>query len=119
MTKAAALHQFFSSFGLPAYVVTDVPDDAELPYLVYEFGVGAFEDVTNPTVELYDYSESNVPINVKAQEISDRCHNGAVIRFDGGGAIVTCGTWQGLRDEVSDKIKRRRSVFTIQWVSNT
>lgn len=119
MTKAAALHQFFSSFGLSAYAVTDVPDDAVLPYLVYEFEVGAFEDTTNPTVELYYYSESNVPINAKAQEISDRCHNGTSILFDGGGAIVYSGPWQGLRDEVSDKIKRRRSNFTIQWISNT
>lgn len=119
MTKAAALHQFFSSFDLPAYATTDVPDDAVLPYLVYEFTVGAFEDVTYPTVELYYHSESNVPINAKAQEISDRCHNGAAIHFDGGGAMVYCGPWTGLRDEVSDKIKRRRSNFTIHWVSNT
>lgn len=119
MTKAASLHQFFSSFGIPAYANTDVPDDATLPYLVYEFTVGAFDDVTYPTVELYAYSESNVKINAKAQEISDRCHNGAAITFDGGGAMVYCGTWTGLRDEVSDKIKRRRSNFTIHWVANT
>lgn len=119
MTKAAALHQFFSSFGLPAYATTDVPDDATLPYLVYEFTVGAFEDTTYPAVELYDYSESNVKINAKAQEISDHCHNGAAITFDGGGAMIYCGPWTGLRDEVSDKIKRRRSNFTIHWVANT
>lgn len=29
MTKASALYQFFSSFGLPAYATTDVSDDAE------------------------------------------------------------------------------------------
>ncbi len=119
MTKAAALYQFFSSFGIPAYAVTDVPDDAVLPYLVYELFVGAFGDITYPTVELYDYSENTKPINAKAQEISDRCHNGAPIRYDGGGAVIFCGTWQGLRDEVSDQIKRRRSNFTIHWVSNT
>lgn len=119
MTKAAALHQFFSSFGLTAYATTDVPDDAVFPYLVYEFGFGAFEDITYPTVELYYYSESNLQINAKAQEISDRCHNGEPIRFDGGGAVVFCGTWHGLRDDVNDKIKRRRSNFTIHWVSNT
>jgi len=119
MTKAAALHQFFSSFGLPAYVTTDVPDDAVLPYLVYEFAVGAFEDTTYPTIELYYHSESNVPINAKAQEISDRCYNGAAILFNKGGAMIYSGPWQGLKDEVSDKIKRRRSTFTIQWTSNT
>lgn len=119
MTKAAALQRFFSGFGLTAYPVTDVPDDAVLPYLTYEFTVGAFGDTTSPTVELYDYSESNVPINAKAQEISDACHNGAPIWFDGGGAVLYAGPWTGLRDEVSDGIKRRRSNFTIHWVSNT
>lgn len=119
MTKAAALHQFFSSFGLPAYATTDVPDDAQLPYLVYEFGFGAFEDITIPTVELYYHSESNVKINAKAQEISDRCANGAPITFDGGGAMIYSGPWQGLRDAVSPDLKRRRSNFTIHWVSNT
>lgn len=119
MTKAAALQNFFSSFGIPAYATTDVPDDAILPYLVYEFGVGAFEDTTNPTVELYYYGESNIKVNAKAQEISDMCHNGATIRFDGGGAVIYCGPWQGLRDEVSDQIRRRRNNFTIHWISNT
>lgn len=119
MTKAAAQHQFFSSFGLPAYTTTDVPDDAVLPYLVYEFTVGAFGDTTYPTVELYYYSESNLQINAKVQGISNCCHNGAAIWFDGGGAMIYCGSWDALRDEVSDHIKRRRSNFTIQWVSNT
>ena len=37
MTKAAALHQFFSSFGLPAYATTDVSDDAENQFRVVIF----------------------------------------------------------------------------------
>lgn len=119
MTKAAAIQKFFSGFGLTAYPTTDVPDDAVLPYLTYEFTVGAFEDTTSPTVELYYYSESNIAINAKAQEISDACHNGAAVRFDGGGAVIYSGPWTGLRDEVSANIKRRRSNFTIQWISNT
>lgn len=119
MTKAAALHRFFSSFGLPAYPAADVPDDARLPYLVYEFTMGALGDVTFPAVELYFYSEGHSQINAKAQEISDRCRRGEPVRFDGGGAVVYCGAWQGLRDEASDSIQRRRSNFTIHWVSNT
>lgn len=119
MTKADALYQFFNSFGIPAYATTDVPDDVTFPYLTYDLTLGAIEETTYPTVELWDYSTINVPINAKAQEIDDRCKNGAVIRFDGGGAIIYSGPWTGLRDEVSPDIKRRRSNFTIQWVSNT
>lgn len=119
MTKAAALYAFFNSFGWTAYAVEDVPEDADFPYLTYELSTGAFGDETSPTVELWHHSESNVPINRKAQEISDKCKNGAYITYDGGGAIVYCGTWQALRDEVDAHIKRRRSNFTIQWISLT
>lgn len=119
MTKTAAIHQFFSSFGLSAYPTTDVPDDVKFPYLVYEITMGAFEDTTFPTVEIFYHSESNLDVNAKAQEISNVCHNGKPITFDGGGAVIYSGPWTGLRDEVSVNIKRRRSNFTIQWVSNT
>lgn len=119
MTKAAAMHQFFSSFGIPAYTTADVPDDAAFPYLTYEVTLGAFGDTTYPVVELWYQSTSNVPINAKVQEIDDRCKNGAPIRFDGGGATVYSGTWTGLWDEISVNVKRRRSNFTIEWVCNT
>lgn len=119
MTKAAALYQFFNSFSVRAYPTTDVPDDVAFPYLTYELSVGAFEEATNPTVELWDYSTSNVPINEMAQRIDNRCKAGATIRFDGGGAVIYSGPWVGLRDDVSIDIKRRRSIFTIHWVSNT
>lgn len=124
MTKAAALHQFFSSFGIPAYEATSVLNesgepDVTFPYLTYELTLGAFEETTFPTVNLWYRSTSNVAINAKAQEIMDRCHNGAPITFDGGGAMIYCGNWQALSDEVDRFIKRRYSNFTIQWVSNT
>lgn len=124
MTKAAALYQFFSSFGVPAYEATSVPlvdgkPDVIMPYLTYTMPIGAFEDVTFPTVNLYAYGASNIWINAKTQEIMDRCHNGATIRFDGGGAIIYCDKWEPLSDAASDLIRRRYANFTIQWYSNT
>jgi len=124
MTKSAALHQFFSSFGIDAYEAASVLDenggpDVKFPYLTYEMTLGAFEDTTFPTVNLWYRSEKNTEINAKAQEILDACHNGAPVRFDGGGAIVYCGGWQALGDEADRSIKRRYSNFTIHWVSNT
>lgn len=124
MTKAAALHQFFSSFGIPAYVSTSVvnedgEEDSTFPYLTYEYSVGGFDDTTYPTVELFYYTESLAQINAKAAEISNVCHNGAPIRFDGGGAMIYSGSWDGIRDEVSVNIKRLRSNFSINWISNT
>lgn len=124
MTKAAALHQFFNSFGIPAYVSTSVVNeygeqDVTFPYLTYEYSVGGFNDTTYPTVRLYYYSGRLDKINAKAQEISDVCRNGAPIYFDGGGAMIYCGTWDSETDEVSINIKRLRSNFSINWICNT
>ena len=33
---AAALYDFWSGFGIPAYLQDNVPDDAVLPYITYE-----------------------------------------------------------------------------------
>ena len=41
MTNTAkALYQFFSGFGLPAYVEYNVPDEAALPYITYRLHIG-------------------------------------------------------------------------------
>lgn len=38
----AALYQFWSGFGVPAYRSGRVPDDAELPYITFDAAVGEF-----------------------------------------------------------------------------
>ena len=42
MTKAEALHSFYSSFGLTAYEENSVPDDAEFPYITYNITTDSF-----------------------------------------------------------------------------
>lgn len=118
MTKAAALYQFFNSFGITAYPAEDVPDDAIFPWLTYETIIGSYGDLVYPTVELWYYGESNVPINAKAQEIANRCKNGAYVACDGGGMVVYCGMWTALKDDADDKIKRRMSDFEIEYYTN-
>ena len=39
---AEALQTFFSGFGVPAYAVGAVPNEAELPYIAYQLAVPAF-----------------------------------------------------------------------------
>ena len=36
MTKAAAIYQFWNSFGLTAYEENSVPTDATFPYITYQ-----------------------------------------------------------------------------------
>lgn len=37
---ASALYTFFSGFGIQAYTTNNVPSDAVLPYMTYDFAVG-------------------------------------------------------------------------------
>lgn len=70
-TKAKALHDFFNSFGVKAYVNTNVPDDVAFPYLTYQYAVNSFGDGDVPiTVNLYYYTDSEQIPNEKAEEIS-------------------------------------------------
>lgn len=110
MTKGAAMQEFFSSFGLTAYPVTSVPDDAVMPYLTYTPYIGAWEDVAALTCELWYYSDSEAVPNAKVQEISDAIGiGGMLIPCDGGGIWITRGApfAQALRDEVSENVRRR------------
>ena len=103
MTKAAALHQFFSGFGIDAYALTSVPDDATFPYLTYQLAVSAWEEGdVNITVELWFRTESEAVPNAKAQQLSEAVGPGGRILPCGGGYIwLRRGSpWcQSLRDE--------------------
>ena len=116
MTKDKALYQFFSSFGIPAYVSTSVLNeegeaDVVFPYLTYTpvFDAWGGEPVSL-TVNLWYYTESEAVPNAKAEEISQAIGMGGTnILCDGGYIKLTRGSpWcQSLSDEVSPLIKRR------------
>lgn len=88
MTKAAALYQFFSSFGMPAYAASSVPDDVVFPYLTYELITSAWggEEV-GLTVNLWFYTTSEAIPNAKAQELSEAIGLGGVMLPCDDGAI--------------------------------
>lgn len=121
MTKAAALHQFFSSFGMTAYTATSVPEDATFPYLTYEaiFDAWGGEPV-GLTVNLWFYTESEAVPNAKAEEISRVIgYGGKIIPCDGGYIWLKRGSpWcQSLSDETSPTIKRRYLNVTAEYLT--
>lgn len=121
MTKAAALHQFFSSFGMTAYTATSVPDDAVLPYLTYELSISAWEGgEVGLTVNLWFYTESEAVPNAKAQELSQAIGmGGKILPCDGGYIWLKRGSpWcQSLKDETSPTIKRRYLNVTAEYLT--
>lgn len=120
MTQEAALQQFFSSFGIPAYPAEDVPDDAVFPWLTYELITGAWGDEAGITVNLWYYGSSNIPINLKAREIGLVIGmGGKLIRCDGGAIWIKRGTpWcQTVRDDTNDNVKRRYINVTAEFLT--
>jgi hypothetical protein len=111
MTKAAALHEFFSGFGMTAYVSTSVPDDVTFPYLTYELITGAWEaGEVGLTINLWFYTDSEKTPNAKAQELSEAIGSGGkLLKCDGGYIWLKRGSpWcQSLTDDTSPTIKRR------------
>lgn len=121
MTKGAALHQFFNSFGIPGYTISSVPDDATFPWLTYELVTGAIENGENSvTVNLWYYGEMEALPNAKAQEISETIgYGGLTMPVDGGYIWIKRGTpWcQNLRDETDGNIKRRYLNVTVEYLT--
>lgn len=111
MTKEAALHAFFNSFGIPAYTTTSVEEDAEFPYMTYDSPSTSFDNgLVSITVNLWYYvTDESIP-NKKVREISKRFNNGSIsIACDGGGIILTKGNpfSQPVVDDTDPFIKRR------------
>lgn len=121
MTKAAAIHQFFSSFGLPAYVSTSVPDGVEFPYLTYEFKTGAFGDTPVAiTVNAYWYTESESIPNAWVEEFASRLGRGGIlVRCEGGGVWIMRGSpfAQSVAYEDNTAIKRRYINIVLDWMT--
>lgn len=121
MTKEAALHQFFNSFGIPGYTISSVPDDAVFPWLTYELITGSIESGENAlTVNLWYYGESESVPNAKVRDIAEYIgYSGKILNVDGGFIWIKRGTpWcQNLRDETNANIKRRYLNITVEYLT--
>lgn len=93
MTKSAALHSFWSSFGIPAFEENSVPEGAEFPYITYEAGLDGFGGEMMLTGSVWYRSSSWVDINAKVSEISERIgYGGILIPCDGGRLWIRRGS---------------------------
>ena len=113
MTKEAALYNFWSMFGLPAYEENAVPageDGAEFPYITYQVVTDSFGNDVALTGSVWYKSTSWKEANAKAQEISNILSRGGVtIACDGGIIWIRRGVpfAQSMGDDSDDQIKRK------------
>ena len=120
MTKAAAIYQFWNSFGLTAYEENTVPTDATFPYITYQLVTDSFDREIPLTASLWYRSESWTDINAKTEEISQKISRG--------GKIITCDSgaiWlkrgqpfaQNMGDESDNLIKRKYLNITVEFMT--
>lgn len=124
MTKEAALYNFWSMFGLPAYEENAVPsgeDGAEFPYITYQAVTDSFGNDVALTGSVWYRSTSWKEANAKAQEISDKISRGGVmISCDDGGVIwIRRGIpfAQSMGDDSDDLIKRKYINITAEYLT--
>lgn len=118
MTKAAAIYQFWSGFGLTAYEENTVPEDAVFPYVTYQLVTDSFGREVAATASLWYRSESWTAINAKMEEISAHIGlGGKIIKCDGGRIWIKRGQpfAQNMGDESDDLIKRKYLNLTFEF----
>ena len=120
MTKAAAIYQFWNSFGLTAYEENTVTDDASFPYITYQLVTDSFDREIPLSASLWYRSESWTGINAKTEEISQKISRGGkIIPCDGGAIWLKRGQpfAQNMGDESDNLIKRKYLNITAEFVT--
>ena len=120
MTKAAAIYQFWNSFGLTAYEENTVPTDATFPYITYQLVTDSFDREIPLTASLWYRSESWTTINAKTEEISRKISRGGkIISCDDGAIWLKRGQpfSQNMGDESDDLIKRKYLNITAEFMT--
>ena len=120
MTKAAAIYQFWNSFGLTAYEENTVPTDADFPYITYQLATDSFDREIPLTASLWYRSESWTGVNAKTEEISQKISRGGkIISCDGGAIWLKRGQpfAQNMGDESDNLIKRKYLNITVDFMT--
>lgn len=118
-SKANAIYEFLSGFGIPAYSSASVPVEAEYPYITYDLSVGSFMDgEVNITTNLWYRTDEEVDINNKVQEMSNAIGmGGCLVACDCGVVWIKRGTpWcQSVNTDSDDKIKHKYINIDVEY----
>lgn len=126
MTKAAAVYQFWSSFGLDTYEensVYQMDEKPTFPYLTYELNTDSFDgEAVALSASLWYRSTSWTQANAKAEEISAAIGRiGKIIECDGGYIWIKRRSpfSQSMGDDSDDMIKRKVLSVSVEfWTEN-
>lgn len=122
MTPEAAIYQFLSSFGIPAYATASTPDQAQFPYITYDLVMGEWMGgEVNMPVNVWYRTDSEAAPNAKVREVSHAIGmGGIIIPCDGGTLWLKKGSpWaQAVAvDGEDEKVKRRLLNISIETMT--
>lgn len=122
MDKAQAIHAFWSSFGIPAYDKTTVPEDAGYPRLTYDVSTAQLGTKVALTASLWYHSTTWEDISQKADEISAYIENmnPPATKIDGGRIYIKGGTPFAQRMADPDPFIRRMVIYIdVEYFTST
>ena len=126
MTKAAAIHEFWNSFGLKAFEENYVKDadgngnpiKPDFPYITYQLVTDSFDREVMATASVWYRDYGWKKANAKVEEISAHIGlGGKIIKCDGGRIWIKRGQpfAQNMGDERDDLIKRKYLNLTFEF----
>ena len=111
---AKALYTFYSSFGLPAYTETTVPEDAVLPYITYSLPETEPLESATHYAQVWYYSTSNAEVIAKADQIKAAIGTGILLRCTGGGWVALRPSTPLIQLLVEEDKEVRRAYINLQ-----
>ena len=128
MTKEAAIHEFWNSFGLKAFEENYVKDadengnpiKPEFPYITYQLVTDSFDREVMATASVWYRDYGWKKANAKAEEISRYIGGGGcLLDCDGGFIWLKRGSpfAQNMGDESDDLIKRKYINVTVEYMT--
>lgn len=117
MDKLQAYHNFWSSFGIPAYDELTVPDERETPYITYQTASNDFNNTMPLTASIWYRGRSWVDVTAKEKMIAERIgRGGACVSYDDGAFWIVKGNpWAQRMDDPDDMIRRIVLQFSIEF----
>lgn len=115
------LYQFWTQFGVPAYLADCVPSDAVLPYITYEVIQPALNGETVLTA--FNWHERDADGNVQRSALMDDIaaampEGGLMLAVDHGYVIIyrnDAGFQQDWQDDVDGDVIAGRTSYVLQY----
>lgn len=83
-STATALYNFFSSFGIPAYVTDNIPDNVQMPYITYDLVEPEPLSVGLLSASVWYRGTSYAEISAKVDQIKAAIGNGLSLKTSSG-----------------------------------